>query len=74
MNRMIYIVQSKEFKRKDKDKNKACLQYLDLYELMQNVYLWFQEIKIRMLAYNLIQSKHEKALFFDQKRLLYVIV
>jgi hypothetical protein len=27
-----------------------------------------------MLAYDLIQSKHDEALFFDQKRLLYVIV
>ncbi len=27
-----------------------------------------------MLAYNLIQSKHDEALFFDQKRSLYVIV
>jgi hypothetical protein len=27
-----------------------------------------------MLAYDLIQSKHDEALFFDQKRSLYVIV
>jgi hypothetical protein len=27
-----------------------------------------------MLAYGLIQSKHDEALFFDQKRSLYVIV
>jgi hypothetical protein len=72
MNRMIYIVQSKEFERENKDK--TCLLNLDLYELMQSVYLWFQEIKIKMLAYDLIQSKHDEALFFDQKRSLYVIV
>ncbi len=41
---------------------------------MQSVYLEFQEIKIKMLAYDLIQSKHDEALFFDQKRSLYVIV
>ncbi len=71
MNRMIYIVQSKEF---EKEKDKTCLLNLDLYELMQSAYLWFQEIKIKMLAYDLIQSKHDEALFFDQKRSLYVIV
>jgi hypothetical protein len=74
MNRMIYIVQSKEFERRDKDKDKACLLNLDLYELMQSTYLWFQEIKIKMLAYDLIQSKHDEALFLNQKRSLYVIV
>jgi hypothetical protein len=73
MNRMIYIVQSKEFEISE-EKDKACLLNLDLYELVQSVYLWFQEIKIKMLAYDLIQSKHEEALFFDQKRSLYVIV
>jgi hypothetical protein len=72
MNRMIYIVQSKEFERRNKDK--TCLLNLDLYELIQSAYLWFQEIKIKMLAYDLIQSKHDEALFFDQKRSLYVIV
>jgi hypothetical protein len=72
MNRMIYIVQSKEFEREGKDK--ACLLNLDLYGLMQSAYLWFQEIKIKMLAFDLIQSKHDEALFFDQKRSLYVIV
>jgi hypothetical protein len=71
MNRMIYIVQSKEF---EKEKDKTCLLNLDLYELVQNAYLWFQEIKIKMLAYDLIQSKHDEALFFDQKRSLYVTV
>ncbi len=73
MNRMIYIVQSKEFEISE-EKDKTCLLNLDLYELMQSVYLWFQEIKIKMLAYDLIQSKHDEALFFDQKRSLYVIV
>jgi hypothetical protein len=72
MNRMIYIVQSKEFERESKDK--TCLLNLDLYELIQSAYLWFQEIKIKMLAYDLIQSKHDEALFFDQKRSLYVTV
>ncbi len=72
MNRMIYIVQSKEFERRNKDK--TCLLNLDLYELMQSAYFWFQEIKIKMLAYDLIQSKHDEALFSDQKRSLYVIV
>jgi hypothetical protein len=72
MNRMIYTVQSKEFERKNKDK--TCLLNLDLYELVQSAYLWFQEIKIKMLAYDLIQSKHDEALFFDQERSLYVIV
>jgi hypothetical protein len=71
MNWMIYIVQLKEF---DKEKDKTCLLNLDFYKLMQNAYFWFQEIKIKMLAYNLIQSKHDEALFFDQKRLLYVTV
>jgi hypothetical protein len=73
MNRMIYIVQSKEFEISE-EKDKACLLNLGLYELMQSAYLWFQEIKIKMLAYDLIQSKHDEALFFDQKRSLYVIV
>jgi hypothetical protein len=72
MNRMIYIVQWKEFERKSKDK--TCLLNLDLYKLVQSAYLWFQEIKIKMLAYDLIQSKHDEVLFFDQKRSLYVIV
>ncbi len=54
MNRMIYIVQSKEFEQRDKDKNKTCLLNLGLYDLMQSAYLWFQEIKIKMLAYDLI--------------------
>jgi hypothetical protein len=71
MNRMIYIVQSKDF---EKNKNKACLLNLNLYDLVQSVYLWFQEIKMKMLAYDLIQSKHDEALFFNQKRSLYVIV
>jgi hypothetical protein len=70
---MIYIVQSKEFEISE-EKDKTCLLNLDLYELMQSVYLWFQEIKIKMLAYDVIQSKHDEALFFDQKRSLYVIV
>jgi hypothetical protein len=74
MNRIIYIVQSKKFERKDKNKNKACLLNLDSYKLVQSAYLWFQEIKIKMFAYDLIQSKHDEALFFDQKRSLYVIV
>ncbi len=73
MNRMIYIVQSKEFEHLEK-KDKTCLLNLDLYELMQSAYFWFQEIKIKMLAYNLIQSKHDEALFLNQKRSLYVIV
>jgi hypothetical protein len=64
VNRMIYIVQSKDF---DKSKDKACLLNLELYDLVQSAYLWFQEIKIKMLAYGLIQSKHDEALFFDQK-------
>jgi hypothetical protein len=38
MNRIIYIVQSKEFEQKD-DKNKACLLNLRLYNLVQSVYL-----------------------------------
>jgi hypothetical protein len=71
MNRMIYIVQSKNF---EKSKDKACLLNMRLYDLVQSAYLWFQEIKIKMLAYDLIQSKHDEALFFDQKRSLYVIV
>jgi hypothetical protein len=72
MNRMIYTVQPKGFERGDKDK--ACLLNLDLYGLVQSAYLWFQEIKTKMLAYDLIQSKHDEALFFDQKRSLYVTV
>jgi hypothetical protein len=71
MNRMIYIVQSKDF---EKDKDKACLLNLRLYDLVQSVYLWFQEIKAKMLEYELTQSKHDEILFFDQKRYLYVIV
>ncbi len=67
MNRMIYIVQSKDF---EKNKDKACLLNMRLYDLMQSAYLWFQEIKIKMLAYDLIQSKHDEALFFNQKRSL----
>jgi hypothetical protein len=73
MNRMIYIVQSKEFEISE-EKDKTCLLNLDLHELMQSAYFWFQEIKIKMLAYDLIQSKHDKALFFNQKRSLYVTV
>ncbi len=73
MNRMIYTIQSTEFEISE-EKDKACLLNLSLYDLMQSAYLWFQEIKIKMLAYDLIQSKHDKALFFDQKRSLYVIV
>jgi hypothetical protein len=72
MNRMIYIVQSKEFEQKNKDK--TCLLNLDLWELMQSAYFWFQEIKIKMLVYDLIQPKHDEALFFDQKRSLYVTI
>jgi hypothetical protein len=70
---MIYIVQSKEFEISE-EKDKTCLLNLDLYELVQSAYFRFQEIKIKMLAYDLIQSKHDEALFFDQKRSLYVIV
>ncbi len=73
INRMIYIVQSKEFEISE-EKDKTCLLNLDLYELVQSAYFRFQEIKIKMLAYDLIQSKHDEALFFDQKRSLYVIV
>jgi histone deacetylase 1/2 len=36
MNRMIYIVQSKDFETK---KSKTCLLNLSLYELVQSVYL-----------------------------------
>ncbi len=71
MNRMIYIVQSKDF---EKNKDKACLLNLRLYDLVQSVYLWFQEIKTKMLEYELTQSKHDEILFFDQKRHLYVTV
>jgi histone deacetylase 1/2 len=71
MNRMIYIVQSKDF---EKSKDKACLLNLRLYDLVQSVYLWFQEIKAKMLEYELTQSKHDETLFFDQKRHLYVTV
>jgi hypothetical protein len=73
MNRMIYIVQSKEFEISE-EKDKTCLLNLGLYGLVQSAYFWFQEIKIKMLAYGLIQSKHDEALFFDQKRSLYVTV
>jgi hypothetical protein len=71
MNRMIYIIESKDF---EKNKDKACLLNLRLYDLVQIVYLWFQEIKTKMLEYELTQSKHEKTLFFDQKGHLYVTV
>jgi hypothetical protein len=73
MNRIIYTIQSKEFEISE-EKDITCLLNLSLYDLVQSVYLWFQEIKIQMLAYNLIESKHDEALFFDQKRSLYVIV
>ncbi len=69
---MIYIVQSKEFETDKKDK--ACLLNLALYDLVQSVYLWFQKIRVKMLEYELTQSKHDEALFFDQKRRLYVTI
>ncbi len=72
MNRMIYTVQSKEFETDEKDK--VCLLNLELYGLVQSAYLWFQKIRVKMLEYELTQSKHDEALFFDQKRRLYVTV
>jgi hypothetical protein len=71
---MIYIVQSKEFERGRKDKDKVCLLNIDLYGLMQSAYLWFQKIKAKLLEYELTQSKHDEVLFFDQLRSLYVTV
>ncbi len=52
MNRMIYITQSKKFEQKDKDK--ACLLKTGVYKLVQGAYLWFQEVKAKMLIYELI--------------------
>ncbi len=68
MNRMIYIDQSKDFEIEDS--NKTCLLNIDLYELMQSFHLWFDEIKKKLLTYELIQSKHDEALFFKEE--LYV--
>ncbi len=39
---------------------------------MQSPHLWFDEIKRTLIAYGLVQSKHDEALFFDTKRSLYV--
>jgi hypothetical protein len=55
MNRMIYIDQSKDFEIEDS--NKICLLNIDFYELMQSSHLWFDEIKKKLLTYELIQSK-----------------
>jgi hypothetical protein len=77
MNRMIYTAQPKEFEQKSENEakdGKTCLLNTGLYGLVQSAYLWFQQIKAKMLAYGLIQSKHDEALFFDQKRSLYVII
>ncbi len=64
MNRMIYIDQSKDFEIEDP--NKTCLLNTDLYELMQSLHLWFDEIKRKLLTYELTQSKHDEALFFKE--------
>jgi hypothetical protein len=68
MNWMIYIDQSKDFEIESS--NKTCLLNTDLYELMQSFYLWFDEIKRKLLTYELTQSKHDEALFFKEE--LYV--
>ncbi len=68
MNRMIYTDQLKDFEIEES--KKTCLLNTDLYELMQSSHLWFDEIKKKLLTYELTQSKHDEALFFKEE--LYV--
>lgn len=70
MDRMLYIVQSKRFEKR----NNVCLLNLALYELVQSAHLWFDEIKDKLLIYGLVQSKHDEALFFNTRKSLYVTV
>jgi hypothetical protein len=72
MDRMIYIDQSKGFEKEGT--SKTCLLNIDLYDLVQSPHLWFDEIKGTLITYDLAQSKHDEALFFDVKRRLYVIL
>lgn len=45
-----------------------------LYSLVQNVYLWFKELKEKHRLYDLVQSKHDNALFYDSAQNYYVMV
>lgn len=71
MDRKLYTAEPKGY---ETGKGNACLLNTALYGLVQSAYLWFEEIKGTLLAYGLIQSKHDDALFFNPKTELYVTV
>jgi hypothetical protein len=75
MNRVLYTNQSKDFERND-SKNDVYKLNIDLYNLVQSRRLWFDEIKRKLQFYELIQFKHDEALFFsfDFIKELYLIV
>ncbi len=68
MNRMIYIVQSKNFEKKSINSFKTCLLNIDLYNLMQNSHFRFDEIKETLIEYSLTQSKHDETFFLTLKK------
>ena len=70
IDRMLYTVQPKGFEQG----NGACLLNLALYGLVQSAHLWFQAIKGKLIEYGLVQSKNDEALFFSNKKELYVTV
>jgi hypothetical protein len=66
MNRVLYIAQSKEFE-KDNVKKNVCQLNTSLYNLVQSERFWFEEIKSKLLAFELKQSKHDETLFYTNE-------
>ena len=71
MDRKLYTTEPKGY---ETGEGNACLLNKALYGLVQSAYLWFEEIKGTLVAYGLIQSKHDDALFYNPHTELYVTV
>jgi len=69
MDRQLYTTQPKGF---EQGKGRVCLLNTALYGLVQSAHLWFEDLKAKLLAHGLKQSKHDDALFYDSGKSLYV--
>ena len=71
MDRRLYTTQSQSFKQGERF---VCLLNMALYGLVQSAYLWFGDLKATLKDFDLSQSKHDDALFYDTSRSLYITV
>ena len=71
IDRKLYTAEPQGYKT---SKGNTCFLNKTLYRLVQSAYLWFNKIKETLLKYDLIQLKHDDALFYNPQTKMYVTV